>query len=123
MNNFFGRKCTCLEIEISWPDRNDARCRPAAVSRWSRAQFSGGVCTVEVIPQNAVFDNGRRLSRYTFIVKWAGAQAGRHSRVIYNGYVGGGNRLPDLINKERAASINGASGDGFKDMAQQRTRA
>src|SRR5438105_14513964 len=95
-DNFFGRICAGFEIEICWTDGDDAGPRTTAVPCRSRSQFSRGVRAVEIIPESAVFDDGRRLSRYAFIVKRTGAQAGRHSSVIDERDVGRGNRLADL---------------------------
>src|SRR5438477_12613333 len=69
-DNFFRGIFSGLEIEVRRTYRHYARRGTTAIAGWAGSEFSGSVSTMEIIPENAIFDNRRELRRHTFIVKW-----------------------------------------------------
>src|SRR5262249_8638831 len=86
-------------------------------------EFSGRVCAMKIVLQNAVFDIWRQSSGNTFIVKRRRTQTSRHQCVVDDGHIFGGNCLTDLTDQERAPPINCTSRYSFEEMPQQGTRS
>src|SRR5207253_4289957 len=66
-NNFFGGLLTRLEIEVRSAYADGAGARTGSISRWLRTQFSRGIGALQVISENAILDNRRRVRGNAFI--------------------------------------------------------
>src|SRR5947208_11985177 len=93
-------------MEITWTDSHDARSGAAAIACRFGTKFPRGIRAVEIVLEDTVFDNERRLCRHTFIVEWTGPKSGGHARIIDDCNVGRRDRLTDLIDQEGTAAID-----------------
>src|SRR5436190_21596782 len=67
-DDFFRRVRAAFQIKVRRTDRDYARRSAAAVAGGLRAKFPCRVCAVKIIPENAVFDDGRGLGRHAFVI-------------------------------------------------------